>query len=144
MAAGETRQLPLEVTLPFDTVNGSADVRLDFDISAERRYQFSVYRTINIGLDDVTLEVTSRLNEQGELVVEQKLINKTEDPVSFRCSLFIPDRQRMITQVVDQHAGRCANVSAGPRQRTDRKNVVASGRRTYWPANAERSVSAQQ
>jgi hypothetical protein len=105
LAAGETRQLPLEITLPFDTVNGPADVRLDFDISAERRYQFSVYRTINIGLDDVTLEVTSRLNEQGELVVEQKLINKTEDPVSFRCSLFIPDRQRMITQVVDQGRG---------------------------------------
>ena len=56
-------------------------------------------------LDDVTLEVTSRLNEQGELVVEQKLINKTDDPVSFRCSLFIPDRQRMITQVVDQGRG---------------------------------------
>jgi hypothetical protein len=105
LAPGETRQFPLEVTLPFDTMNGSQEVRLDFDISAERRYKFSVYRTIDIGLDDVTLDVATRLSEQGELVVEQKLINKTDDPVSFRCSLFVPDRQRMITQVVDQARG---------------------------------------
>ncbi len=105
LAAGETQQLPLEITMPFDTVNGPQDVRLEFDISADRRYRFSVYRTITIGLDDVTLDVATRLNEQGELVVEQKVVNKTDDPVSFRCSLFVPDRQRMITQVVDQGRG---------------------------------------
>ena len=124
-------------------MNGPTDVRLDFDISAERRYQFSVYRTINIGLDDVTLEVTSRLNEQGELVVEQKLINKTDDPVSFRCSLFIPDRQRMITQVVDQGRGADVQTYRLPRGSELIGKTLWLRRRTYRPPDVERSVSGE-
>ena len=105
LAAGETRSFPFEVTLPFDASTGRQDVRLDFDISVDRRWQFSVYRSIDIGFDDVYIETNTRLNEQGELVVEQKLVNQTDQLVNFKCLLFAPDRRRMVTQVLEQGKG---------------------------------------
>src|SRR5262249_51500023 len=77
---GETGELPFETTLPFDTASGAQVLRFDFDIVADRRYQFSVYRTIEVGNDDVRVDIATRLNEQGELIVEQKFINQTDQP----------------------------------------------------------------
>lgn len=105
LAAGQTVQLPFEATLPFDLVSGPQEVHFDFDIVADRHYQFSVYRTIDVGDDSVTVNVATHLNEQGELVVEQKLLNQTDQPVSFQCSLYIPDRRRMTTNILDQGKG---------------------------------------
>ena len=105
LAAGQTTQLPTEITLPFDTASGPQEVRLDFDLAADRHYQFSIYRTVVVGDDSVAINIATRLNEQGELVVEQKLINQTDQPVSFQCSLYAPDRQRMTSSVLDQGKG---------------------------------------
>src|SRR5262249_57578215 len=99
-----------EVMVGLERGTGAHEVRLDFDLVADRRYQFSVYRTIQIGTDDVRAEFATRIDEHGELVVEQKFVNKNERPVSFRCSLFAPDRRRMMTQVLDQ--GRGADLQA--------------------------------
>ncbi len=87
LPAGETGSLPFEVQLPLDASSGPQEVRLDFDITAERRYQFSVYRTLEIGDHAVYAEVTTRLDDTGDLVVEQKLVNATEQSFSFRCAL---------------------------------------------------------
>ena len=75
-------------------------MRLDFDIQADRRYQFSVYRDLEVGLGDVTLEATTRVNERGELEVEQRLTNFTSESVNFKCLLFAPGRRRLVSQVV--------------------------------------------
>lgn len=32
-------------------------VRIDFDLTADRNYKFSIYRTLKLGLDDVTVEM---------------------------------------------------------------------------------------
>jgi hypothetical protein len=106
LAPGETLAQPFSVGLPFDAVSGRQKVRVDFDVNADRRYQFSVYRELVVGSEDVVIEASSRLNEQGELEVEQHLVNNTEQPVSFKCQLFVPDRLRMLSAVLDQGHGR--------------------------------------
>ncbi|HET6879872.1 MAG TPA: NEW3 domain-containing protein, partial [Pirellulales bacterium] len=99
MAAGETSQQTLELTVPSTASCGPDSLRFDFDVQAGRHYQFSVSRPIELGLGDVALELTSHLNSKGDLEVEQRLINRTDDRVSFRCHLSIPNRRRMRTQV---------------------------------------------
>ncbi|HEX3998162.1 MAG TPA: hypothetical protein VHX65_06405 [Pirellulales bacterium] len=105
LAAGETLRQPLEWTLPLDAASGKQDVRVDFDFNADRRYQFSVNRQIEIGQDDVTVQVNTRLNEHGELEIEQRLTNETDKVVSFKCYVYIPERQPLVTQVVELGRG---------------------------------------
>src|SRR5262249_19876417 len=92
LAAGETLNLPFDVLLTLDAATGRQDVRIDFDVMADRRYKFSVQRKIDVGLDDVIVAASSRLNEQGELEIEQRLTNETDKIVSFKCYLHAPDR----------------------------------------------------
>ncbi len=105
LAAGETLNQPFEVVLPLDAATGRQDIRFDFDIMADRRYQFSVRRQMDVGMDDIFASVNTRLNEQGELEIEQKLTNETDKVVSFKCFLYAPDRLPVVTQVVEQGRG---------------------------------------
>jgi hypothetical protein len=99
MGAGEKAQQILELTVPSTASCGRESLRFDFDVQAGRHYQFSVGRPIELGLGDVQLELASHLNSKGALEVEQRLINRTDERVSFRCYLSIPNRRRMRTQV---------------------------------------------
>jgi hypothetical protein len=80
-------------------------LRLDFDVTADQRYQFSVYRQIEVGLSDIFLEAYTRLNENRELEVEQRLTNETDEVVSFKCYLYPPNRKRVMMHVEDHGRG---------------------------------------
>ncbi|GAB6167381.1 hypothetical protein JCM19992_33810 [Thermostilla marina] len=97
---------PITITLPYDATSGRQPIRIDFLVRAERTYRFSVFRHIDVGLGDIYLEVTTHLNADGELEVEQHFVNDTAVPVSFRCELFAPDRRRMTTTITEQGTGR--------------------------------------
>ena len=105
LASGETLNQPFDVILRIEAVTGRQDLRFDFDIMADRRYQFSVRRQIDVGMDDISLTAATRLNDQGELEIEQRLTNETDTPVSFKCFLYSPDRLPTVTQVVEQGRG---------------------------------------
>jgi hypothetical protein len=106
IAEGETRRLAIPVTLMADANSGSQPVRLDFDVAGHR---FSVHRTLQLGLDDVQVEMTSRLRKDStlpdsprtDLVVELHLTNLSHRPLSFQCVLFPPGRRRETRQVID-------------------------------------------
>jgi hypothetical protein len=100
LAAGEELHQPFSVVLPFDASAGRHDVRVEVIVNGERSCQFTIYRSLEVGLGDVELEVASRLNAQGELEVEQKFTNHTLEPVSFKCMLFAPERRRLVGQVI--------------------------------------------
>lgn len=105
IAEGETVRLALPVTLAPDANSGPQPVRLDFELSGQGNSKFSVYRTLQLGLDDVQVEITTRLRtKDGALVVEQHLTNISNQPLSFRCLLFAPGRRRQTRQVI--HLGR--------------------------------------
>ncbi len=102
VSSNETMYQQIEITLPINAGTGRQMVRMDFDLTADRRYQFSVYRQIEVGLSDIFAEAMTRINEKGELEVEQRLTNETDEIVSFKCYLYAPARKRMM-QLVEDH-----------------------------------------
>jgi hypothetical protein len=75
-------------------------VALEFQLQADHPYRFQAWRQIAIGMDDVRVAATARLNDRGELEVEQTLVNQGGRPVSFACWLLAPDRRRQSSQIV--------------------------------------------
>lgn len=100
LAGGEDLEQPFEIMLPYTVTSGRHPIRADFEIQTDRAHRFSVYRHIDVGMGDLQIDVATRLNEQGELEIEQRFVNQTEQQVSFRCHLFVPERRRMKTEVL--------------------------------------------
>lgn len=100
LAPGEKFQQPLEIILPANASSGQHRLRADFDMFAGQKYRFTVWRTVTVGLDEVRLEVSTRLTPDGQLEIQQRVINDSDTPVSLRCQLYAPERRRMSVQVV--------------------------------------------
>ena len=99
LSAGEDDARPFRVMLPFNAVSGRAPIRADFQFAADRQYKFSVYREVSVGDEDIELELHTRLEDDGTLIVEQRMVNHGEDPVDFKCLLFAAGRRRQRMQV---------------------------------------------
>jgi hypothetical protein len=115
LSNGEEGQQPFSVALPLDAASGRQPIRIDFEISADRHYQFSVYRHLDVGMDDVTIDATSQLNDKGELEVIQQVTNRTPEAASFKCMLFAPNRRRMMSQVIELRQDRDTKVYRLPK-----------------------------
>lgn len=100
LAGGEQLEHDFEIKLPYNASSGNHRIRVDFEIQADQPYRFSVYRRMDVGMGEVYIDILTRLNEEGELEVQQRLVNRTDGSVSFRCQLFAPDRRRLKTQVL--------------------------------------------
>ena len=105
LAAGEELKQPILVTFPDTAASGPHAVRVDFEIQADRLYKFSVLRHIEMGMGDVRIETETRLSADNKLEVEQRFLNATDQPVSFRCELFAPGRRRLMYDILDQGQG---------------------------------------
>jgi hypothetical protein len=130
LAVGETMNEPLGITLPFDATAGRHEIRAEFRVEEEdsrggsgqegeleedssgknppqppSTLCFSAYRSMEVGLEDVAVEVTTRLADSGALEVRQRLINRGQEPVSFRFTLFAPERRAMRSEILDQPPG---------------------------------------
>jgi hypothetical protein len=90
---GGEAALSFRVRLPFDGASGPQPLRLDLEIAADAPLRFSAYREIEVGLRDVELKGSARLDEQGSLRVVQQLINHGPSEVNFSCQLLIPGRR---------------------------------------------------
>lgn len=100
LAPGEKFQQALEIILPANVSSGQHRIRADFEMFAGQKYRFTLWRTVTVGLEDLRLEVSTRLTRDGVLEVQQRLINDSENPLSLRCQLYAPERRRMSIQVV--------------------------------------------
>lgn len=100
LAPGEEIRLPIRIKLQDEASSGPQPLQMDFSLAADRTYQFSVHRTLQLGLADVTIEMSSRLRDDGLLEVTQQLTNFTGKPLNFQCSLFVPDRRREARQLL--------------------------------------------
>jgi hypothetical protein len=106
LQAYEALEKDFQVALPYAVPSGHHPLRIDFEIRAEQTHRFSVYRQIEVGPSDVRVEVVTRLNERGELEVEQHLTNETDGTASFRCELIAPERRRQRMHVLGLNRGR--------------------------------------
>jgi hypothetical protein len=103
---GQELRLPIPLTLTLDANSGPQTLRFDFNLQAQQRQQFHVYRTVQVGWEDVGIEMQSRLLEDNQLQLDLILQNKSETPVSFNWTLFPPGRRRETQQVINLPAGR--------------------------------------
>ena len=94
LAVGEKAKRAFQVVLPFDATSGVTPLRVDFEIAAEKPYKFSVFRELNVGDKDIDVEVATRVEEDGSLIVEQRMINRESAPIDFKCLMYAPDRRR--------------------------------------------------
>ncbi len=100
LAVGEETREPFTVRLPFEATNGRYPVRVDVELAADREYRFSIYRYLEVGAGDVSIDVTSHLTASGDLEIEQYLTNRTKELLDFKCSLYVPNRRRLVSQVI--------------------------------------------
>jgi len=102
LSVGEEFRLPTDLTLPADASLGKVNLTIDFDVSAERQYKFRVYRSYEVGLDDVKLHVIEERLPDDTLRVEQVIVNNTDplEVLNFQCSLFMLGRKRKTQYVI--------------------------------------------
>ncbi len=89
--------LPISIKLPSQTGVGEQMLSIEFDLGgAGVNYPFRVYRNYLVGLGDVHMAVQLTKLENGGLLVEQVITNKTNPPESLdlRCHLLIRGRRR--------------------------------------------------
>lgn len=94
LGAGEKAKRPFQIMLPFNAVSGTAPLRADFELAADRQYKFSVYREVTVGDENIELELHTRLEDDDSLVVEQRMVNHGGEPVDFKCLLYAYGRRR--------------------------------------------------
>lgn len=101
LATGERATRPFQIVLPFDATSGPTPIRIDCELTAEKAYNFSIYRELTVGDKELQLDLTTRLGDDGNLIVEQRMVNLGPKPVDFKCFLYAPglDRRRQRMQV---------------------------------------------
>jgi hypothetical protein len=138
LAPNERLEQPFRIVLPYNATSGRHPIRVDFELergeatagkshaasgestgpaevqpvtrgASSPGRRFSVYRHLDVGPNDIYIEIATRLNGQGELEVEQHLVNDTAGPISFRCHLFAPQRRRQNTLIIGLDRGRQLN-----------------------------------
>ena len=121
LGQNEKLEQAFRIMLPYNATSGRHPIRVDFELdpptvpgtvpggAREPKRRFSVYRHLDVGPNDVYIEIVTRLNQQGELEVEQHLVNDTQGPVSLRCHLFPPGRRRQNTLIIGLEHGRQLN-----------------------------------
>jgi hypothetical protein len=98
LSADESVEFPLEIVLKGATY-GEQPIRIDFEVDAEQTYVFSVFRTMHVGLGEITVALDSHLDENGTLVVEQRMVNLGNRLVDFNCYLYADGYRRQRAQV---------------------------------------------
>jgi hypothetical protein len=98
LAAGQSMELPFEIRLK-NALFGKQPVRVDFKVEADEQLEFSVYREMEVGTEDLTLEVHSHLEKDGTLIVEQMMTNSAERLTDLKCYLYAKGRRPERMQV---------------------------------------------
>jgi hypothetical protein len=94
-----TIKFPFEIRLKTTSTYGRQPIRIDFRVEADEDYVFSVYRNMEVGTGDVTLDVNTHINEDGTLIVEQYMTNLREQAADFKCNLRATGRRTKQSQV---------------------------------------------
>ncbi|MEM8946675.1 MAG: hypothetical protein AAGD11_15990 [Planctomycetota bacterium] len=99
LSANERTRRPFQVILPFDANSGDAKIRADFAFNADRPYRFSVYRDVKVGDQDIELELHTHIDVDGSLIVNQRMINHSQELADFKCLLRVEGRRTQKMQV---------------------------------------------
>ena len=98
VAAGQVMEFPFEIRLK-NALFGRQPVRIDFKVEAEEQFEFSVYREMAVGTEDLTLDVITHLEKDGTLIIEQLMTNGAERLTDLKCYLYAKGRRPERMQV---------------------------------------------
>jgi hypothetical protein len=98
LAAGQTMQFPFDVRLK-NALFGEQAVRVDFKIEADEQFEFSVYREMEVGTEDLTLELNTHLEKDETLIIEQLMTNSADRLADLKCFLYAKGRRPERMQV---------------------------------------------
>ncbi len=87
LSAGESVRRPFQIILPFNANSGIATLQAEFNFTAGRPYRFNIFRDLKVGDQEIEIELDTRINEKGMLVVEQRMINHSAKLTDFKCLL---------------------------------------------------------
>lgn len=111
LTRGGELKSPYKVLLRADADSGLQPVRIDFQVSADKEYEFSVYRDILVGSGMMQVESVATFDkETGELVIEATIHNLEEQLISFDCLLYATGRRQMRQRVMNFGLGRTSIV----------------------------------
>ena len=99
LSTAERTRRPFHVLLPFDANSGDATIRADFAFASDRAYRFSIYRDVKVGDQEIELELDTHIDEEGRLVVDQRMINHSAEFADFKCLLRVEGRRTQKLQV---------------------------------------------
>lgn len=88
LPSGLKMEKSLPVFLRPDASAGKHRLRFDFDLTAGKPYQFSIYRSVKLGQGDIELSWESTRTADDWLEMRVEVQNNTPDPVRFDCKLF--------------------------------------------------------
>jgi hypothetical protein len=86
LAANTDMKFPFDIKLK-NALYGQQPIRIDFTVEADEKIEFSVYGDMEVGTEDLTLDVKSHLEKDDTLVVEQLMTNGGPHVADFKCSL---------------------------------------------------------
>ncbi|WP_164102587.1 hypothetical protein [Candidatus Laterigemmans baculatus] len=86
---------PFALFLRSDATIGRQPVAIDFELEGDAPRRFTVWRHLEIGPEDVQVEVTTRLLSDGRLLVRPELSVEAATPQRFDCYIYAPGRQRL-------------------------------------------------
>jgi hypothetical protein len=98
LAAGQAMEFPFQIRLK-NALFGKQPLRVDFKVEAEEQFEFSVYREMEVGTEDLTLEVNTHLEKDGTLIIEQLMTNRAERLTDLKCYLYAKGRRPERMQV---------------------------------------------
>ncbi|MEX0610695.1 MAG: hypothetical protein WD229_01130 [Pirellulales bacterium] len=98
LAAGQTTEFPFDIRLK-NALFGKQPVRVDFKVEADEQFEFSVYREMEVGTEDLTLEVNTHLEKDGTLIIEQLMTNSADRLADLKCYLYAKGRRPERMQV---------------------------------------------
>lgn len=84
----------MRFVLQNDATVGSNQLCFQFELEGEQNRRFEVLRSVDVGPEDVAIEVFSRLLPDGRLVVRQEITNESQDFQDFDCYSYAPGRLR--------------------------------------------------
>jgi hypothetical protein len=96
---GQTVSVPFDWHIPLNGTTGKQDVQFDFDVTSDRRYEFSAFAPVEIGQGDLQMILQSRLSPEGDLIVDQTVRNESDTPLALKCHLYVPGQRRHRAQV---------------------------------------------
>lgn len=90
IGANRTDDLEFPIQVRSDASAGEHQLRFDFAFDAGEAYQFSVYRNVVLGINDIEIEWdVARINPQ-QIQLRMEMKNNSPGNVSFDCKLFPP------------------------------------------------------